>query len=259
MRNTYVSFFENFKTNYSDKKITIWNWLMGDLGLANQIEAIRNSISKDDIRQAKSNLPAVTMSGIFGERKAKKIIEHSGFICIDIDGKDNPHINNFELLKQKLSFSKFIQYAGLSVSGNGLFCLIKISNSENHKEHFNSLLNYFLEMGIVIDKGCSDITRLRIYSIDNQPYLNEDAEVYSDTKAVINPAQNASNNSYNNIKRDFKPNIEQGRNVSITKLPREMMVTKILEQIEVKQIDITQEYNDWFVSIRPTTSRKYIN
>jgi hypothetical protein len=250
MKNTYVSFFENYRARFSDKKISVWNWLMEDLGLSDQVQGIRKSNDKDYVRQAKSSLPAVTMSGLFGERNSKKIISHSGFICIDIDGKDNPKIDDFETLKKILSDSKYIQYAGLSISGNGLFCLIKISNPDKHREHFNSLLDYFFKMGITIDKACSDVTRLRIYSIDDKPYVNEYAEVYSDTVEVSN--YHAISNEYvtnektpNFNQRELKENIITGSHISIVQYSRETKVFRILKQIESEQIDITSDYNDW--------------
>lgn len=250
MKNTFVSFFENCRISYSDKKISIWNWLMEDLGLSDKVLEIRNSNDKDYILKAKSTLPAVTMSGLFGERKSSKIINHSGFICIDIDGKDNPHINDFQILKMTLSDSKYIQYAGLSVSGNGLFCLIKISNPDIHREHFNSLLDYFSKMGISIDKACSDVTRLRIYSIDDRPYVNESAEIYSDTlmvssSNVIRSGFSKKEKTPKSNQTQLKDSIIKGSYVSVVQYPRETRVLKILEQIEIMRIDITRDYSDW--------------
>lgn len=219
---------------------------MEDLGLSKQVEEIRISNNIDYTKYAKSTLPAVTISGLFGERKSNGIIQHSGFICIDIDGKDNPHIDNFEILKERLSSSKYIQYAGLSVGGHGLFCLVKISNPQKHKEHFNSLLDYFSEMKIVIDKACSDVTRLRIYSSDENPYINEKAEVYAGTGTVSNTSGSYTTIKTSNITQEMTNEyIVSERYVDVKKYTKETQVLKILEQIEAKQIDITQDYHDW--------------
>ena len=87
---------------------------------------------------------------------------HSGYICIDIDGgKDNPEITDFEKLKQDLSSIECIAYCGLSISGNGVFCLIPIEHPRYHKEHFYALEKFFRDRGIVIDTSCKNVSRLR--------------------------------------------------------------------------------------------------
>ena len=70
-------------------------------------------------------------------------------------------------------------YCGLSASGNGLFCIIPYADPTNHKNVFEAIKNDFEEMGIIIDKSCGDICRLRFLSHDTQPYVNKHAEVYT--------------------------------------------------------------------------------
>ena len=51
-------------------------------------------------------------------------------MCIDIDAKDNLHILDFAACRNDLAKIKNIMYAGLSVSGNGVFALIPIRYPE---------------------------------------------------------------------------------------------------------------------------------
>lgn len=39
--------------------------------------------------QDKKALPAITPLGVFSQRSASGLLEYSGFVCIDVDGKDN--------------------------------------------------------------------------------------------------------------------------------------------------------------------------
>jgi hypothetical protein len=135
----------------------------------------------DPIKKAalKKLLPAATISGTFTQRNVKGLVKHSGFICLDLDRKDNNHISQSEwnTLKDRLKEVENISYMGLSCSGTGYFILIPIAFPEKHKQHFEYLRNAFLSLGIIIDKSCSDVSRLRFASYDPEPYINENAEV----------------------------------------------------------------------------------
>lgn len=122
--------------------------------------------------------------------------------CIDIDGKDNPSISNIEDLKIKLGELPYIMYCGLSASGNGLFCIIPYADPTNHKNVFEAIKNDFEEMGIIIDKSCGDICRLRFLSHDTQPYVNKHAEVYTSKPKQNQMQWNIFISQNRNIKRN---------------------------------------------------------
>ena len=55
-------------------------------------------------RQIKMSLPQATISGVFSPtRSAENLVRHSGLICIDIDRKENEHIENFDTLIEYIS------------------------------------------------------------------------------------------------------------------------------------------------------------
>ena len=122
---------------------------------------------------------------------------------------------------------------GLSVSCRGVFGLIPIRFPEKHKEHFEALKVAFSKLGIVLDKACSDVTRLRIYSYDKDAYFNENAVMFNeifeykfDTSYL--PKNEIIENSSQNNEDTFKK------------------VQRILNEIENTGIDITKNYNQWF-------------
>ncbi len=151
-----------------------------------EIERLRSIENKDERKQLKSALPMATISGLFSYRDGQHLISHSGLICIDIDGKDNPEMD-VEQAKQQLADFREMAYIGLSVGGKGLFCVIPIAYPDKHGEHFLALQSDFKELGIKIDDQCKDITRARIVSFDPNPYVNEQATTYKATKRKPQP------------------------------------------------------------------------
>jgi hypothetical protein len=233
MNNIYVSQFKNYKST-NPIETSLLNWFK-DGTFSKEVEKIRNLSDKSERDILKSNLPCITPSGTFTERKASGLIKHSGYICIDIDEKDNPEIIDFRLLRNELRNITNVAYSSLSVSGKGVFCLIPIKFCDKHKEHFESLKICFEKLGIIIDKSCGDVSRLRGYSYDPDAYFNEDAvlfeQIYDYRKIVeqsltITPHINHNKKSFENITKK--------------------RVLKIISEINISSIDITENYEQWF-------------
>lgn len=173
-----ISIYQNVTDN-NGAKATLRTFLLSDK-YKSQIEELRTVEDKNERNRLKKLLPCITISGVFEPtRTAENLIEHSGLICIDIDGQDNRHIQNFANLKEHISKLDEVLYCALSASGNGYFVIIPIQNPKQHREHFKAIQEDFNKWDIVIDANCKDVTRLRGYSYDLEPYINEDAKVYS--------------------------------------------------------------------------------
>lgn len=177
---------------------------------ASQITAIRamcqtleaKSENHSQIAELKKQLPAGIISGVavngIGEQN---IVERNGVIAVDIDAQDNPALYDWEAVKKAISVSPYIAYAGLSVSGLGVFVLIPIKDAEKHKEHFDSIVDDFANTtfnimqyqdieptviyGIKLDQAPSNIASKRFVSYDPNPYINTHAQVYVKTKEPI--------------------------------------------------------------------------
>lgn len=197
------------------------------------VEKIRVTEDKEKRRKLKSKLYCFTPSGLFSVRKREGLLKHSGYICIDIDRDDNPHIKDFKWLRTELGKINNVAYAGLSVSGIGVFALIPIKYPEKHKEHFEALKYDFESMGIMLDKSCGDVTRLRGVSYDPEAYINENAEVY--TKFFV-PKKHSSV-----PKPVYKTQYKESDKES-TQTKVELLIGKI----EKEGIDITGGYQQWF-------------
>ncbi len=141
------------------------------------IEPIRNEIDKEKRSQLKRSLPSVTISGTFAERKQDQLIQHSGYIAIDVDN------NNDSSALQK---DPYVYALFASVSGLG-FCAIFKIDAEKHKESFNWLRNYlFNTYGYVVDPAPSNVASLRYVSFDPNIFINEKAKK---AKALIEKPQ----------------------------------------------------------------------
>lgn len=182
-------------------------------------------IYPEKAKTLKKQLPAVTISGRFTHRSNYALIEHSGLICIDIDGKDNPEYTTAEL-KEICSYAPWVAYAGESVSGNGVFAIVPIEQPAKHLEHFRAIQRDFEEFGIRIDAGCSEVSRLRFYSWDPKPYWNHHADTYGrlfelERKAVEIPRHDAEDTT-------------------------EATVIRMVEEIQRMRVDITGGNKDWY-------------
>lgn len=128
------------------------------------IEPIRTEQDKDKRNKLKRNIPSVTISGVFEERKEDCLLQHSGFICIDIDN----FTDKSQLINDKYTYSLM-----KSASGGGLAVIVKI-DKEKHKESFKWLQNYYFQsFGIVVDSAPQNVASLRFVSYDPEIYINE--------------------------------------------------------------------------------------
>lgn len=192
----------------------------------NRILDLRAETDMDRKKAMKLSLPAATVSGVFHpQRKAEHLQCHSGFICIDLDWKDNT-MHTIDDMRSVLRNLPYVGYAALSVSGNGMYGIIPIAYPQKHGEHFDALKTEFLQdYGLVLDKACRDVTRLRVLSYDPDPYINENAVMYEDTFV-------------------FTPTLAQP---SLTGADGDLRkVQKCVEQIVEHGIDITGSYDEWF-------------
>jgi len=234
MENIKVSLFKDYKKTEPIKEVSLIEWLK-DESLKLKVEEIRTIEDKETRNKLKATLPCITPSGTFSVRKVNGLIKHSGYICIDIDAKDNPEILDFEKCRDDLSNIQNIMYAGLSVSGKGVFALIPIKFPEKHAEHFEALNMCFSELGITIDKSCKDVGRLRGGSYDANAHINLDAEMfikYFDYRELIE-------------KSLVETPYYEKRNLDSEDFTKKR-VLQIIDSIKSSRIDITEEYAQWF-------------
>lgn len=219
---TKISYYSNVEDNVGTET-SLHDFLFCDQ-YKEQIEHIR-SISDEDVqKRLKLQLPLATISGTFAPiRKVENLVTHSNLLCIDIDKKDNMGVTWFDDLKNEWHNISQILYAGRSIRGKGWFAIFRIAYPDEHKAQFEALQRDFANSGLVIDKSCKDVNRMRFISYDPEPYVNEAATLYN--KVWVEP----------------KPTVH----VSYSGGDMEQ-VEKCCRLIADRGIDITATYDDWF-------------
>jgi hypothetical protein len=134
---------------------------------------ILNEIDKSRLQNLKRVMPAFTPHGSLNTRASDTLDKSflaSGWVQIDVDGKDNPSFSPIEL-KERISTWPFVGYCGYSVSGKGVWALapttLPLAATSTYIYHFAQ------KEGVTIDssKGKAD-TELRFISFDPDPYFN---------------------------------------------------------------------------------------
>ncbi len=222
MSSIVISSFNSIKNTCAPRDITI------DLLLDNirdgywqdQVSKVRTATDDDSKKKAKAVLPNVTISGKFKTRKDQMLIEHSGFICMDID-KLGVRLTD---TKEKLKNDPYVYSIFLSCGGHGLAVLFRI-NKEKHIESFMGLSEYlFTTYEITVDQSCKNVSRTRFVSFDPDLYINETAKVfrkYPKAKYLKTPRPKGKTIF---VQNDFDA---------------------IISKIQRRNIDLTYNYHDW--------------
>ncbi len=120
---------------------------------------------------------------------------------------DLDEIENPEKVKAILINDSFIYSCFISPSGNGVKAIVKI-NFNNHLRSFDLVKDYFYnEYKLQIDNKCKDLGRLMYLSYDNELFINEYSLEMNETS---------------------------------------LKIKSIIRQIETKEIDITESYDNWY-------------
>lgn len=219
------------------------------------IELLDNELksAKSHADALKRSLPSATLSGLFyPKRAADNLVQHSGFMCVDIDD----HVNHLDADGHKVvrpqsldnvlelcSELPWVMYASHSVGGVGYFLLIPlgpIDEPHTHEWYFECLEAEFLQYGLVIDPACSDVSRLRFLSYDKHPYRNAKATPYLGRAGFVGRAEQKR------IADEQRRRLQaQQLSSRITNDPDRKLshVMACVEQIESSCLDITGSYD----------------
>ena len=135
------------------------------------------AISKEAGEKQKATATGATISGTFAPHRANtNLAQHSGFIAIDIDAKDNPDGIPIE----ELAADKYTYAIYKSIRGAGYVIFVRIL-PKKHLESFLGLEKYYAnKYEIIIDNGCKDVSRFRYNSYDPDLLINDKSDVFKD-------------------------------------------------------------------------------
>lgn len=137
---------------------------------------IRTEKDKAQRNELKKQLPSICFSGKFTKRSDVSIENHSGLICLDLDGYNKQK----DLLADKVKFGKdkYVYSVFISPSGKGLKVLVKIPKIiENHIGSFVALQKYFDSP--YFDKTCKNISRVCYESYDPLIFINDNSHTWN--------------------------------------------------------------------------------
>lgn len=199
----------------------VFQLIRAGTGFGDLIQKLRTEPDKAKRDELKKSLPAITVSGLFGEsRKMEHLKLHSGFIQMDFDNVSNIPDAVRRLKQDKYSFAVF-----LSPTGTGIKLIVKIPpHIDLHITYFNELKSYYQKnFNLEVDKQCKDITRLLFLSWDKELFVNEDSEIWNTSRS-----QQLSQFETVLTKLQEKESFTQGkRNDFVYKLARECQKAEI--------------------------------
>lgn len=162
-------------------------------------------------RRGKDTAECVTLSGVFhNDKTAKNLVEHSGFLCIDVDAKDQIA----QVSKDVLKDDPYTYAIHDSISGNGGFVVLVKIDPNKHLDAFLGLEKYyFVNYSIVVDKSCKNVNRLRFVSFDADLYQNEKAKVFKQYLKKIE--KTAQSKKVIVVKNDFDEMVNQASSMNL--------------------------------------------
>jgi len=141
------------------------------------IALIRVESEKGARNELKSKLPYVTFAGTFTSRSNANLRKHSGLACLDFDDVQKLEELRTEINQDSYTFSSFT-----SPSGDGLKVLVKIPNVDNnndYQDYYHELINHYKKY-YELDEGTKDIARACYLSYDDDLFLNNESETFTD-------------------------------------------------------------------------------
>lgn len=213
----------------------------------------------------KKMLPGATLSGLFSlyeddslthpgqrvmvSRRETHLYQHTGWLAIDIDLQDNQQLTSFENIRMVARFRPEIGLLMRSCSGTGYFGLVRLAYPDRHKEQFKAILKEYAALGIVLDKQCGNIGRVRFASWDDadhiyinnnvQPYQGlqmDEPQVIPQARPMYRPPQSNASSAYGG-----------SDNSAFWNDPRtqDRIIELIVKALVSRNINITESYDEW--------------
>lgn len=206
-------------------------------------EELRSIKDERQHREFKAkNFDSVTFSGVFTKRCADGLIEHSGLVVLDIDhvGEKVNELKGMFIIDQMLQPLMVFT----SPSGDGLKVVVEIDlEKADHLTWFYALKGYVSEIyGISIDEKCKDVGRACFLPYDRDCFYKKDNMTENSIKVEEWAAKGGlPQKSYES------DNVAVTTTTAASLNPEQTLqdVELLIKQLEERQMDITQDYNDW--------------
>lgn len=167
----------------------------------------------------KRTMPTTTLSGKFKYRKDDKLMEHSGYLNIDLDDLDN-----LNQVKRALEKDKYVVSCFQSTSGTGLRVIFKVDEGK-HRESFLGITQYLYERyDQISDPNGISPSKPYVVSFDPGLYLNPDIDEVPVWNKFVKEKVFKRKDDFVHNAGDFE---------------------MILKQITGRGVNICESYQDW--------------
>ena len=218
----------------------------------------------DEYIKTKKKLPGATLSGLFAlyeddsltnpgkrvmvSRRESHLKQHTGWLAIDIDLQDNLQITDFESILKVARFRPEIGLLMRSCSGTGYFGLVRLAYPERHKDQFKALFKEYAAIGIMLDKACSNIGRVRFASWDDPEhiYINENVVPYKGLEGEQSQLVSlASRQAYRSNHANVDYQAEGNSNFWEQRRVQDRLIEVIVQELVVNHRNIAESYDEW--------------
>ena len=218
----------------------------------------------DEYIKTKKMLPGATLSGLFAlyeddsltnpgqrvmvSRRESHLQQHTGWLAIDIDLQDNLQITDFESILKVARFRPEIGLLMRSCSGTGYFGLVRLAYPERHKDQFKALFKEYAAIGIMLDKACSNIGRVRFASWDDPEhiYINENVVPYKGLEAEQSQLVSlASRQTYRSHHENVGYRAEDNSNFWEQQRAQDRLIEVIVQELVENHRNIAESYEEW--------------
>jgi hypothetical protein len=183
-----VSLFPQIKATTGGESLPLTEVLAGIKAgrWADAVQAVRTQPAGSPAYDAaKRSLPYFTPSGTFARRMVAGLQQHSGFMSLDLDAKQNPD-TDWAQARTAIEADEHTYACFLSTGGAGLCVLVPVPTT-NHLGSFRALERYYKEQfGLRVD-SLPDVSRARFVSYDPNLYLSVHADTYGEQLAPATP------------------------------------------------------------------------
>ena len=218
----------------------------------------------DEYIKTKKKLPGATLSGLFAlyeddsltnpgqrvmvSRRESHLKQHTGWLAIDIDLQDNLQITDFESILKVARFRPEIGLLMRSCSGTGYFGLVRLAYPERHKDQFKALFKEYAAIGIMLDKACSNIGRVRFASWDDPEhiYINKNVVPYKGLEGEQFPLVSlASLKTYRSHHENVDYRAEDNSRFWEQQRVKDRLIEVIVQELVVNHRNIAESYDEW--------------
>ena len=218
----------------------------------------------DEYIKTKKKLPGATLSGLFAlyeddsltnpgqrvmvSRRESHLKQHTGWLAIDIDLQDNLQITDFESILKVARFRPEIGLLMRSCSGTGYFGLVRLAYPERHKDQFKALFKEYAAIGIMLDKACSNIGRVRFASWDDPEhiYINKNVVPYKGLEGEQSQLVSlASRQAYRSNHANVDYQAEGNSNFWEQRRVQDRLIEVIVQELVGNHRNIAESYDEW--------------